>query len=450
MILDELVARLHPTQTLTGDATESYTRDASPAVPEMPLAVVLAESTQDVSTTLEWASTHRVPVIPRGAGSGVSGGATATKGSVIVSLERMKAIRELRPADRLAVVEPGVIIDTLDAAAREQGLMFAPDPASSAWATVGGAIATNAGGFHCLRHGVTADSVRALTVVLADGRVLRTGARSRKNVAGYDLTHLFVGSEGTLGIVTEATVKLEPIPRGQTRTFLVAFPSLMQAGSAVSELMASSITPDLLELLNRTTANLVEDFEPGHLDRGAAATLIGQVTDLDADAQIHQLRTLFARHGGEHFEVRKGDALIEVRKRVQPALAARGMGVAWMSSDAAVPPSRLSELLRHIEQLQIEDGRDISVVAHAGDGNIHAAVAGGAGGADDLAAAKRIVRAIAERAVQLGGTVTGEHGIGSLKRDFLALQFDETALEVQAHIKAALDPAGILNPGRAV
>ena len=260
--LTVLERTLKTSEILTGPDAVPYLRDSSPAEPGNPIGILLAESASDVARALAWAHEFQVAVVPRGTGTGVSGGATAIGGGLVISTERMNRILELRPADRLAIVQPGVIVDTLDAAANQHNLIYAPDPASSAIATIGGTIATNAGGLRCLSHGVTSDSVSALQVALADGRLLRTGAQSRKNVAGYDLTRLFVGSEGTLGIITEATVRLHPRPDGEKATFQVAFPTTAAAGDAVAAVMASSLTPEILELIDGTTARFIESFSP--------------------------------------------------------------------------------------------------------------------------------------------------------------------------------------------
>lgn len=445
-----LKSALQSSKILAGADALSYLTDASSAEGEQPLAVVLAESPEDVAAALAWAHEHRVPVVARGAGTGVSGGAVAIKDGLTISTARMASIISVRPADRLAIVQPGVVVDDLNRVAAAHGLMYAPDPASSDTATIGGTIGTNAGGLRCLRHGVTADNVMALQVALADGRLLRTGAQSRKNVAGYDLTRLFIGSEGTLGVITEATVRLRPIPSGDRVTFQVAFPSNADAGKAVAAVMASSITPEILELVDRTTARLIEAHTPSGLDTAASATLIGQIISPLARGQAHELSLMFEQCRGFGFRSSTDDSLLAARRNAFAALSAHGMGVAWLASDAAVPPSRLHELLDFIQSLEGRYSRQISVVAHAGDGNIHAAVSADSTEPGDVAEAGELVEQIAIRTVRLGGTVTGEHGIGSLKRHLLVHALDDTSREVHRSIKLALDPLDILNPGRGI
>lgn len=450
VFLQGLRESLAQSEVLTEEAATPYLCDASSAIPGIPIAVVLAGSATDVASALGWAHAHRIPVIPRGAGTGVSGGATAISGGLVISTERMNSILSIRPEDRLAVVEPGVIVDDLESAARKHGLMYAPDPASSASATIGGTIATNAGGLRCLSHGVTSDHVAALQVALADGRLLRTGSESRKNVAGYDLTRLFVGSEGTLGIVTEATVRLVPVPVGRSATFQVSFASARQAGEAVGAIMASHITPEVLELIDGTTARIIESYSPSGLNTSAAATLVGQVIDSRVDDLLTQWSRMLAKTGGTDFIWSASDTFLTARRLAFPALAARGMGVTYLASDAAVPPSKLGKMLEGIEALEVGSNRQISVVAHAGDGNIHAAINATSDDPADIERAALVVEQIARLAVDLGGTVTGEHGIGSLKRNLLELSQDETARAVHQQIKRALDPCRILNPQRAI
>lgn len=435
---------------LTGDDTWAYRQDASVSDAPQPLAVIIAGNAEDVSVAIAWASAAGVSVVPRGAGTGVVGGASSMESCVVISTEKMNRILEIRPGDRLAVVQPGVVVDDLDQAAAEYGLMYAPDPASSGTATIGGTIATNAGGLRCLRYGVTADSVASLQVALADGRLLRTGSMSRKNVVGYDLVHLFAGSEGTLGVITEATVRLHPQPVGQKLTFRVSFPSLAGAGTAASAMMRTAVAYEMLELIDQTTSVMIDGYSPGLIDPTAAATLIGQIIAVDAEEQTEQTRVLCETAGGIGFAVAADESLLTARRNALPALAANGMGVAWVASDAAVPTSRLSELLGTIKALETTSGRLISVVAHAGDGNIHAAIMADLSDSEDLRKAHHVAAIIAATAVKLGGTPTGEHGIGSLKTGLLDVALGDAARDVHRRIKCALDPLGTLNPGRAI
>lgn len=430
------------------EALHAYAGDVSISVPAGPAAAVVdAADTDDVAAALRWANAERVPVSVRGAGSGTSGGAVAYAGGMVISLASMTRIVSIDPDNRLAVVEPGVITADLDAAAREHGLFFAPDPASVRLSSVGGNIATNAGGLRGLSHGVTRDAVAALTVVLADGRVLHTGTRTRKNVTGLDLTSLFVGSEGTLGVVTEATVFLTPIASGTPHTFRASFADVYDAGRAVAAISRSPLSPEVLELLDGTSVRLIESFQPSGMDTSSDATLlVGQTVGDDARAVAEQLVGLCRTHGATDTDVSTSDSLLEARRLANPALTAAGLRV---GCDVAVPISAFADVLTGIQEIARRHRRTIATVAHAGDGNLHPTVE-----AEDspagYAAAKEAVYDITRLALSLGGTVTGEHGVGSVKYTEMTWQLDDVALSTQRTIKAALDPHGILTPGRAV
>lgn len=424
-----------------------YCRDASRAVPQEPaVAVVLAARTADVSAALAWANDHRVPVSVRGGGTGLSGGAVSYSGGLVVSLERMNRVLDVDVANRLADVQGGVITADLDAQAREHGLFFPPDPASSRTSTVAGNIATNAGGLRGVAHGVLGDSVAALEVVLADGRVLRTGRRTTKDATGYDLVSLFVGSEGTLGVITGATVRLKPVPPGRPRTFGVSFDSIEDAGRAVTAIVASPAQPEVLEMIDALGVEIIEDYQPSGLPRPEAALLLGQTVGADARVQAEMILRICAEHGGTDATVSTGEELLEARRRSQPALVARGMRV---SSDVGVPVAALAQMVTGVKRIGAEHGRRVSIVAHAGDGNLHPTVESGQGQAE-YAAAQAVIDDITRFALELGGTVSGEHGIGSLKRHALAWQVEPVSRQMQAGIKAVFDPNGILTPGRAI
>jgi glycolate oxidase len=445
--LDALRALLGP-RLLTGPAEiAAYSADSSRAVPEgRAIGVVLAESTDDVSAALSWADERGVRVSVRGAGTGLSGGAVAYAGGLVVSLERMNRVLAIDAANRLADVEAGVVTAVLDAAAREHGLFFPPDPASAQWSTVGGNIATNAGGLRCVAHGVTSDVVAALEVVLADGRVLHTGGRTRKNVVGYDLTSLFVGSEGTLGVITRATVRLEPVAPGTPRTFRASFDAIGDAGDAVTAIVSSPWRPEVLELLDALSVEIIEAYRPSGLPAPNAALLIGQTVGVDAAQTAERILQLCRDHGAVETSSAEGDGLLEARRLANPALTARGLRV---SCDVGVPVSRLAEMFAGIDAIALRHGRRVTSVAHAGDGNLHPTVE-----ADDTPeehrAAEAVIDDITRLALSLDGTISGEHGIGSVKRHELSWQLDETALDVHATIKRALDPRQTLTPDRAI
>lgn len=425
-----------------------YSADASRAIPEgLPVGVLAARSTEDVVAGVRWAARHQVPVSVRGAGTGLAGGAVAYNDGLVISLARMDAILSIDPDNRLAQVQAGVVTADLDAAAAEYGLMYAPDPASYRQSTIGGNIATNAGGLRCVKYGVTSDSVAGLEVVLANGEVISTGAKTRKNVAGYDLTSLFVGSEGTLGIVTGATLRLHPRPVGKAVTFRATFPSAASAGKAVTAIMGSSVVPDVMELMDRASVRIVEQFHPTGLSTDGAAILVGQFISPVSEADAAVAARLCTLAGATDVEQADGDVLLEARRVSGKALDARGLRA---SCDVAVPISRLAEMFIALEQIGSANNVEIPTFAHAGDGNLHPSVVIGNETPEAYAEAERILDLITDQAILLGGTISGEHGIGSLKVGSLSKQLDTATLATHRLVKTAFDPLGILTPGRGV
>lgn len=420
-----------------------YLTDASQAAAGRPLAVFLPRTTADVSTILRFASTHQLPVSVRGAGAGLAGGAAAYEGGLVISTEAMAEL-SIDADARLADVQPGVLTATLDAAAQAQGLFFAPDPASAATSTVGGNIATNAGGLRCLAHGVTADSVAALEVVLASGEVIQTGARTIKNVAGLNLTPLFVGSEGTLGVITRATVRLKPLPEGAPYTFAAYYDSLEDAGAAVLALTKSGLNLGSLELIDRTIVQLINKHHGAGLTEPGAGLLIGLCTSAQADAA--RAASICAEHGASSTETAEGLALMKARRLVFSSIYPEGFTVL---GDAGVPVPQLPHFIRRIQEISEATGRAVLITAHAGDGNLHPSVYAGAHG-EETEAAEEVLALISAAALELGGTITGEHGIGSAKLHALEEQLTPATLAAGRAIKAALDPAGILTPGRGI
>ena len=445
--IDELRAELGESRVITdGDAVDAYRRDEARLVePGRPLGAVLARGTADVQATMRWATRHAIPVVARGAGSGLSGGATAIDGCVVLSLAKMNAIVELNAGDQLAVVEPGVINVDLQTAAAVHGLMFAPDPASFEISTIGGNIATNAGGLRCVKYGVTRESVLGLQVVLADGRVMNTGRRTVKGVAGYDLTALFVGSEGTLGIVTQATVKLRPLPSTDPVTVVGVFATLTSAGEAVDDVMAAGLQPSLLELMDNATIRAVDDWKHVGLDRTAAAMLIAQVDVEHPREPALAIEKAFAAAGATYTAVStdatEAAELLGVRRMTHWAIERLGM---ILTEDVGVPRSKLVQMLARIEEIGAEYDVVIATVGHAGDGNLHPSLV------VDSDRAQPAAEAIYQAALELGGTITGEHGIGVLKRDWLPAEIGEVGMDVQRAVKKTFDPLGILNPGKAI
>ncbi len=430
------------------DVVASYARDQSRLTEHAePLAVLMPRTTAEVSRCMKAAHDLGIAVVPRGAGSGLCGAANASPGSVVLSLHRMNEILEINRADRLAVVQPGVITATLRQAAKDAGLFYPPDPGSVDMCSVGGNAATNAGGMCCVKYGVTGDFVIGLEVVLADGRVMRTGRRTVKGVAGYDLTHLFVGSEGTLGVITEITVRLVPEPKS-AHTLVASFATLPAAGEVVAEVTGAGLTPSLMEILDRTTVHAVDQMAHMGLGEGVAALLLIQSDDPHAEELLDQVEGICERRGAvdvarssDHTEAAM---LLEARRLALPALERLGD---WLLDDVAVPRSRIVDLIVAVEEISERLGIVIGVFGHAGDGNLHPTVIFDDTDPDSRATALKAFGEMTQKTLELGGTITGEHGVGQLKRSWLSRELDPTSLAVHVAVKEALDPRGILNPG---
>ncbi len=450
-LVGELRSVLPDGQVITDpDLIESYRRDQTPSVqPGEPLCVVVARRTEDVAATLDWAQRRRVPVVPRGGGTSVAGGAVASDGCVMLSLARMNAIREIDPGNEIAVAEAGVINADLDRAAAGHGLMYAPDPSSFEISTIGGNLATNAGGLRCVKYGVTRDSVLGLEVVLAGGRVLRTGRRTVKGVAGYDLTSLFVGSEGTLGVITSATLRLRPRPASYPQTLAAGFASFAAAAEAVTAILAARLRPSLLELMDSATLRSIDEWKNTGFGDAVQALLIAQ-DDTESSAQaVRLMREVCVSSGAVMAEVSESEAesrqLLDLRRLSYGA--AERLGVA-LAEDVCVPRTKLPEMVRRIEQAGERHGVFIATVAHAGDGNLHPVFVFDRGLPEVPAAVWAAADEVFRAALELGGTLTGEHGVGVIKRRWLADELGEESMAVHHTIKQALDPAGIMNPGK--
>jgi glycolate oxidase len=452
--LAALRSELPALQLLTAEIDrESYRKDeALHLEPGLPMAVALPRSTAEVAAIVRLAAEHRVPIVPRGAGSGLSGGSAGIEGGLTMAMTRMNAILEIDAVNRVAVVQPGVINAELKAAVARESLFYAPDPASYEFCTLGGNIGTNAGGLCCVKYGVTREAVAGLEVVMADGSVIRTGGRTVKDVAGYALTQLLVGSQGTLGIVTEATLRLRATPPRST-TLLAFFSSLPSAADAVSRIMVAGLTPCTLELMDRFTIAAVDDWHRLGLDREADALLLVE-SDLGGDAGEAEVAAAEAacRAAGASDVVRATDAgeadwLRQVRRLAYRALERLG---ACRMEDVAVPRSRQLELLGEIRRITDRHDVQAGTFGHVGDGNLHPTFVWTRG---DGAAEERVQAACADlygAAMRLGGTLTGEHGVGAARVHLLTEQRGPDAVRVMQAIKTALDPLHILNPGRAI
>lgn len=412
-----------------------------------PLCVIEVTSTHQVVSVMKIANQSRIPVVVRGAGSGLAGGAIGAAGEIVLSLAKMNRILEISLDNRWAHVEAGVINQDLNLAAQEVGLWFAPDPASRIWSTVGGNIATNAGGLLCAKYGVTRDAVRQLTVVMADGEVLRLGHETVKGVTGFDLVGLLVGSEGALGVITEAWVSLKPIDAHPVWTLSATAADIAVAAKAIQETIRQGLQPSIFELIDAPCSRYISDFLGSHTDKSGRNMLIAQADGAGAPALAKQIAELWTSLGLE-VSVEDGGAsggedLLGFRRAMLPALNVQGN---VLIEDVAVPISQLGEMLLAIRSIEREFGIEIPTVAHAGDGNLHPNFI--YKGDEVPEHIWKAADAIFRKAISLGGTLTGEHGVGLLKRQWLMEELGEVQWRLQWGIKQLFDPNNILNPGK--
>lgn len=447
--LQELIDAVGEDSVVTNPATiDSYRWDrANDPDAGMPVAVVRANNAEDVQATIRFAASYGIPVVPRGAGSGLSGGSSAVEGGIILSMEKMRAI-SIDPQTRTAVVQPGAFNSEVKIAAAEYSLWYPPDPSSFEFCSIGGNIATNAGGLCCVKYGVTADYVLGMKVVLADGREVELGGSGLKDVAGLNLTQLFVGSEGTLGVVTEATLRLVPAQRPPT-TLIATFSTLDDSTNAVLA-VASTMRPSMLEFMDHPTINAVEDATGMGLDRDAAAMLVIQ-SDEPAEyaaQEIDSIEALCNQHNATEVfltsDPEEAEAIIVARRMAIPAVEQKGT---ILLEDVGVPLPRLGDLVRGIEKISQNHDVLIAVLAHAGDGNTHPLLVFDPRDENQKQRAHLAYGDVMDLAVELGGTITGEHGVGRLKRPWLVNSIGADALELNHRVKKALDPENILNPG---
>lgn len=452
-VLADLRAALPPGAVVTDPAAlAARAQDGSATEPTgAACALVEPTSTAEVSTVLRIAHSRRVPVVPQGALTGLAGGANAVPGAILLSTVRMTEIRRIDPVDLVAVVQPGVLTKDLVESVAAQGLFYPPDPASFATSTIGGNIATNAGGMRCVKYGVTRDFVRSLEVVLADGTVVRTASPTVKAVAGLDLTGLVIGSEGTLAVVTEATLGLLPAP-GPERGACAIFGSVAEALAAANTIMAGPHRPSTLELVDGVVLDALAAYDPeAGLPVGAQAMLIALTDEAASGAQdVAAYVAAAEQHGASTIDVAEDPdrlrTLMRARRALNPAMrAVRGGSI---NEDVAVPRRRLAELLDRIAEVSARAGLPIGTGGHVGDGNLHPVIAYDPADPGQVAAAVRAHTEVLALAVELGGTMTGEHGIGVEKRDALVGELGARVVEIQRGIKRVLDPAGILNPGK--
>ena len=432
------------------ESLQRVATDRSGYIPaSLPDGVVVAKSTEDVVATLRYASEHGISVVTRGAGSGLAGASSASAGEIVLDVGSMNSILELDPLEQIAVVQPGVLNAAVSEAAKPHGLFYAPDPASMTYCSIGGNIATNAGGMRCAKYGVTRESVLGLTVVLADGTILKTGGQTIKRVSGYDLNALMIGSEGTLGVVVEATLRLRPLAENLT-TLVAYFDNVVTAASCASAVVSSRIQPTILELMDGKTLVAVDEaLGTDHSSKGGALLLM-QTDGLGASLEMDVLESIVRQHSSEvavtadHDEA---ELLVQARREAIPSISRRGFAYV---GDVGVPRKHLAAMAEALVKIGDETGVDIYTIAHAGDGNLHPIIVLEEGQPIDSGPAKQALDQIFWTAHRLGGTLTGEHGIGILKRDWLVPELGEESLRLQQEIKRVFDPQGILNPGKAI
>lgn len=453
-VLDEIGAAVEASRVVTDpDVMLGLSHDQAVwAKHGVPLAVVRARSTEEVRAVVAACHGHRVPVVARGAGTGLSGGANAVDGGVVLALDGMDRVIEVNTLERYAVVGPGVVNDDLRTEVARYGLWYPPDPASSPWSTIGGNVATNAGGVCCVKYGVTRDYVLELEVVTGTGEVVRLGRRTAKGVTGYDLAGLMVGSEGTLGIVTEVTVRLRPLPPPAV-TVAGYFPALVAAGAAARDVAAAGITPAALELVDRHCLEAVDAWKNMGLSVEADAVLLARideppgVAEAIADRVVDCFRGAGATWAERSTDDDEAEALFAARRLAYPALERLGP---VLTEDVCVPRQAVPRALAGIEEIARRHDVVIANIAHVGDGNLHPLLITPAGDEAGQRRAQAAFEQILDLAISLGGTVTGEHGVGLLKRGGMRRELSPAVLEMQRAVKAALDPRGILNPGKVI
>ncbi|MBN1830452.1 MAG: FAD-binding protein [Deltaproteobacteria bacterium] len=417
-----------------------------------PDLVLLPSSTEQVSRILELAFAEKMPVTARGMGSGLAAASVPSEGGIVLSSARMNRIIELDEENYMVLVEAGIVTADLQAAVEKRGLFYPPDPSSNRQSTIGGNIACNAGGPRCLKYGVTGDYVMGLTVVLPDGKILKTGGKTIKDVVGYDLTSLFTGSEGTLGIITEALLKLVAKP-ASVKTVRADFPRLDDASGTVTAILKRGIVPATIELMDETAIACIEESAHLGLPLDIEALLIIESDGFDERAVAREIETITKicrDHGAREVTLagseQERSRLWSARRAVSPSLARKAPNK--LGEDITVPRSAIPETIRRIKQISSEHGLPIVVFGHAGDGNLHPNILFDLRNPDHRAKVDIIAGQIFKAALAVGGTLSGEHGVGTLKRSYVTEALGSISIDVQKRIKAALDPANIMNPGK--
>jgi glycolate dehydrogenase FAD-linked subunit len=429
----------------------TYAYDGTPNLSGAPAVIIQPVSTDEISEVLRWSYKNKVPVVPRGSGTGLSGGSVPIQGGIVISTVRMDNILEIDEENLTVMAEAGVITMTLADAVASRGLFYPPDPGSMKISTIGGNVVENSGGLRCLKYGVTEDYVLGMEIVLPDGEVFWTGNKSKKDVAGYNLKKMLISSEGTLGILTKVLLRLIPPPQA-SKTLLAYFPDMVSAGKAVAGIIASKIIPCTLEFLDNVTINCVEDFSKIGLPRDAAALLLIQTDGYPAqvEEEAEKIEAVCRENSATEIKVaqtqEEADDLAQARRVALAALARRKPTT--ILEDATVPRSKVPEMLAFIEEMRDKYKLEIGVFGHAGDGNLHPTCLTDERDTEEMERVHQAFEEVFKKAISLGGTVTGEHGVGCVKSKYLPMMVGETAIKVMKRIKQVFDPEGLMNPGK--
>ena len=450
--LNDLATQLKSTQILTQPEDLSvYAYDGTATLHQMPACVVMAENTEQVVHTLKTALKHNVPVVTRGSGTGLSGGAVPTLGCIVLCVARMNRILEVDTRNLTLTTEPGVITQKIFEAATAEGLFYPPDPGSMKISTIGGNVANNSGGLRGLKYGVTRDYVMALEVVLPDGRILKTGTKCVKDVAGFTLKDLFIGSEGTLGVITQITLKLIPPPQAK-KTMLALYNTMEDAAETISAIIRNKIVPCTLEFLDSVTAKCVEDYAHVGLPTNVGAVLLMEVDGhpTAVDEQAEQIIALAKAHHATDIRLATDNAealqLATARRSALSALAQLAPTV--FLEDVTVPRSELAKMVAYVQETARRHNVKVGTFGHMGDGNLHPTFLTDERNKKEIHRVELALKDVAEYAVKLGGTITGEHGVGLAKKPFLPDALGPVAMDIMRQIKKSFDPSGILNPGK--
>jgi len=450
--LNDLATQLKSTQILTQPEDLSvYAYDGTATLHQMPACVVMAENTEQVVHTLKTAFKHNIPVVTRGSGTGLSGGAVPTIGCIVLCVARMNRILEVDTHNLTLTTEPGVITQKVFEAATAEGLFYPPDPGSMKISTIGGNVANNSGGLRGLKYGVTRDYVMALEVVLPDGRILKTGTKCVKDVAGFTLKDLFIGSEGTLGVITQITLKLIPPPQAK-KTMLALYNTMEDAAETISAIIRNKIVPCTLEFLDSVTAKCVEDYAHVGLPTNVGAVLLMEVDGhpTAVDEQAEQIIALAKAHHATDIRLATDNAealqLATARRSALSALAQLAPTV--FLEDVTVPRSELAKMVAYVQETAKRHNVKVGTFGHMGDGNLHPTFLTDERNKEEIHRVELALKDVAEYAVKLGGTITGEHGVGLAKKPFLPDALGPVAMDVLRQIKKSFDPSGILNPGK--